>query len=253
MATKPRTFVLRSPHMRGEDIGGEDIREFQRRLNLRYKAWKINKRIDEDNDYGKDTRDAAREVCIGLGIDPDKAMKNGVTPALRTKIKHPDKRTNAEKTRSKGAAATELRAKLRKEFKDFGEVIVLAGANANGKPVTKITMDYLGRMARRLGKPIVVSTGTNHHKFASPGVISDHFTGHAADLGMIANHGTNDGPVGDKLATVGLIEAGVAAGEAAKMAKAGGLFTLTHGTERVQVIWKAPKHHDHVHVGVRPA
>jgi hypothetical protein len=106
-----RTLVLSSPHMTGEDIG-----EFQRELNRRYDAWGINKRIDDDNDYGNDTRDAAREVCTGLGIDHEIAMKDGVTPALRIKIRHPDHRTPAEIERSKGEAASAFRARLRKQF-----------------------------------------------------------------------------------------------------------------------------------------
>jgi len=37
---------------------------------------------------------------------------------------------------------------------------------------------------------------------------------------------------------------------------AGGLFNFTHGNQRIQCIWKTDQggnHHDHVHVGVRPA
>jgi len=108
-----RTFVLRSPHMTGDDIG-----EFQRELNRRYEAWDISKRIDDDEDYGGHTRDAAREVCTGLGIDHETAMANGVTPELRIKIRHPDRRTAAELERSEGKEATELRARLRKQFAD---------------------------------------------------------------------------------------------------------------------------------------
>jgi hypothetical protein len=106
-----RTFVLRSPHMTGDDIG-----EFQRELNRRFEAWDISKRIDDDEDYGDHTRDAAREVCTGLGIDHETAMANGVTPELRIKIRHPDRRTAAEVERSEGKEATELRARLRKQF-----------------------------------------------------------------------------------------------------------------------------------------
>jgi hypothetical protein len=106
-----RTFVLRSPHMTGDDIG-----EFQRELNRRFEAWDISKRIDDDEDYGEHTRDAAREVCTGLGIDHETAMANGVTAQLRIKIRHPDRRTAAEVERSEGREATELRARLRKQF-----------------------------------------------------------------------------------------------------------------------------------------
>ena len=113
MATtvRPRTFVLGSPHMSGADIG-----EFQRELNSRYEAWGIAKRIDDDNDYGEKTRGAAREVCTGLGIDHHVAMAHGVTAELRIKIRHPERRTPGEVERSRGAAATALRDRLRKQF-----------------------------------------------------------------------------------------------------------------------------------------
>jgi hypothetical protein len=111
MASTSRTLVLRSPHMTGEDIG-----RFQRELNRRFEAWRINKRIDDDEDYGKHTRDAAREVCTGLGIAHHIAMKAGVTPALRDKISHPGRRTPDEVQRSKSREATEFRALLRRQF-----------------------------------------------------------------------------------------------------------------------------------------
>lgn len=106
-----RTFVLSDPHMQGDDIA-----EFQRELNSRFEAWDISKRIDVDKDYGQHTRDAAREVCTGLGIDDQEAMKHGVPPELRIKIRHPDRRTPAEEQRSKGPQATAFRAHLRKQF-----------------------------------------------------------------------------------------------------------------------------------------
>src|SRR5687768_17082278 len=111
MTPKARTFVLRSPHMFGTDIN-----EFQRELNARFEAWGINKRIAEDDDYGKHTRDAAREVCAGLGILHQTAMKAGVRPTLRTKIRHPKRRTAAEIRRSRAGEAVAFRAQLREQF-----------------------------------------------------------------------------------------------------------------------------------------
>ena len=89
-----------------------------------------------------------------------------------------------------------------------GEVIIAPGANLAGKPIQELTLDYLKRMAGMLGKPITVTTGTNHDKFTVNGNVSDHFSGHAADLGMVANGGTNDGPVGDRLMNIALLAAG---------------------------------------------
>lgn len=137
-----------------------------------------------------------------------------------------------------------------------GKVIIAAGANKPGRPIEKLTLDYVARMADRFGKPIVITTGTNHDKFTTSGNISDHFSGHAADIGMHANGGTDDGPVGDKIMEAALVLAGVSTADAPAQARGGGLFTFTHEGQRIQCIWKTDKggnHHNHVHVGVRPA
>lgn len=106
-----RTFALSSPHMEGEDV-----REFQRLLNHRFAAWKIGRRVVVDGDYGGDTRDAAMQVCVGLGIVAETAMSQGVTPELRIKMRHPRRRTPQEISRSQGPAAKHFRARLRRQF-----------------------------------------------------------------------------------------------------------------------------------------
>ena len=137
-----------------------------------------------------------------------------------------------------------------------GEVIVEPGANKPGHPITKMTLDYLGKMSKTVGKPIKVTTGTNHDKFTVNGNVSDHFSGHAADIGMNANGGKNDSPTGDRIMEACCLEAGDTKQGAKAKAQSGGLFTFTHGNQRIQCIWKTNEggnHHDHVHVGVRPA
>ena len=243
-----RTFKLTSPHITGPDVG-----DFQRALNKRFAAWKINRRIVEDGDYGTDTRKAARQVCRGLGIKVEPAMRHGVTPALRRKIVNPRLRTGEEIARGKSPSAKAFRATLRKQFK--GTVIVGPNANLPGKPMARSTVDYVKRMAALLHKPIVITTGTNHSQFTSSGSISDHFTGHAADIGMAANGGFDDSPVGDRIMTAALRVGGVPAAEAKAKARAGGLFNLVHDGLRIQCIWKTNiggTHHNHVHVGLRP-
>ena len=106
-----RTLVLRSPHMKGEDV-----LTFQGDLNGRYHEWGVNRRVGEDSDYGKETRDAAHDACIALGILPEVAMKDGAPAELRSTIRHPERRTAAELARSKSMAATAFRAHLRKKF-----------------------------------------------------------------------------------------------------------------------------------------
>jgi hypothetical protein len=137
-----------------------------------------------------------------------------------------------------------------------GQVIIAAGANLPGQPIQAMTLDYVARMAASLGKPITVTTGTNHSKMSASGLVSDHFTGHACDIGMFANGGTDDSPVGDRIMEIACLLAGDSEEAASAKAHTGGLFTFTHANQRIQCIWKTNEggnHHNHVHVGVRPA
>jgi hypothetical protein len=114
-----RTFILKTPHMRGDDVA-----EFQDDLNARYKDWEINKQIVKDDDYGAATHEAAIEVCTGLGIDAATAMAHGVDPDLRLKIRHPERRTPQEVAADKGAAATQMRDSLRKKCAEAAHGVV---------------------------------------------------------------------------------------------------------------------------------
>ena len=136
-----------------------------------------------------------------------------------------------------------------------GKVVIAPGANRPGAGLQPVLLDYVARMAGLYGKPIVISTGTNHSQYTVDGNVSDHWDGHGADLGMAANGGTDDSPVGDRLATACLAVAGVPPPQAARQAQTGGLFTITHAGLRIQCVWKTDQggnHHNHVHVGVRP-
>ena len=111
-------------------------------------------------------------------------------------------------------------------------------------------------MAASIGKPITVTTGTNHNKMSASGKVSDHFSGHACDIGMFANGGTDDSPVGDAIMQAACLLAATRRRAASSKAKGGGLFTFNHNNQRIQCIWKTMEggnHHNHVHVGVRPA
>ena len=135
-----------------------------------------------------------------------------------------------------------------------GKVVIAPGANRPGVGLQPDILHYVAQMAGLYGKPIVISTGTNHSQYTVDGNVSDHWTGHAADLGMAANGGTDDSPVGDRLMTACLTVGGVPPPQAAQQARAGGLFTLHHAGLRIQCIWKTDaggNHHNHVHVGVR--
>lgn len=142
-----------------------------------------------------------------------------------------------------------------------GLVLVTPDANLPGQPVTPETVNFLQVVAGIFGKPLVCTIGTNHAEdVIGTNRQSDHFTGHACDFGMIGNGGTDDGPVGDEIATACLIAAGVPPQQAIQHAYAGGVYTMdnvpsSYGALRVQCIWKTDEggnHHNHVHIGARP-
>jgi hypothetical protein len=136
-----------------------------------------------------------------------------------------------------------------------GAVQIAPGANLPGRPLTRETLAFVARVAGIHGAPLIVTTGTNHDYYTVNGTVSDHASGHAADIGMAANAGTNDGPVGDQIMTACLVAAGTPPAQAEHAARRGGLYTLEHDGLRIQCIWKTDQggnHHDHVHIGARP-
>jgi CHAP domain-containing protein len=105
---------------------GPDVKEFQRTLTTRFEAWDIDKRIEDDGDYGMETRFAAQQVCEGLGILQDQAMRRGVTPELRSTIRDPTRRTLQELARAE--RRKDYRAKLRERYKGGGPKAALTYA-----------------------------------------------------------------------------------------------------------------------------
>jgi hypothetical protein len=104
------------------------------------------------------------------------------------------------------------------------------------------------------GQPLIVTSARRPGAISADGNVSDHASGNALDFGMAANGGTNDGPVGDRLATAALIVAGWTEPRARAWARHGGLIDIHVAGVRIQIIWKTDQggnHHDHVHVGVK--
>ncbi len=133
---------------------------------------------------------------------------------------------------------------------ESGKFKIAPDANAPGRPLTREFTDFVEKMAGAYKGKLVLTTGTNHNRLTSSGNVSDHYEGNGGDFGMVLNGGTNDGPVGDQIATAAFMAAGLPTGEAAKRGHDGGLQTVYAGGLRIQIIWKAEEHHDHVHVGV---
>ncbi len=119
-ARTPRTFRLESPLMRGADVAA-----FQRLLNERFARWGIAKRLDVDGEYGSITRRAARQVAFGLGI-PGTELAHGITPALRTKLRAPSRRSAAEI--ASAGRRRGWRARLRRQHQGRGAQAALAYA-----------------------------------------------------------------------------------------------------------------------------
>ena len=187
-------------------------------------------------------RDDVTKTATHLTLTRAQAMK--LEPAPQTK-------TRPAATGTGDTAPTATNAGLG-HGAAHGSFRVLDTANRPGVPLTKDLTDFLGRMASFYDGVLVISTGTNHSQYTQDNNLSDHWTGNAADLGMVANHGTNDGPVGDKIAIAAFRAAGKSYAEAVRLVGPGGLNNVISGRLRVQVIWKNyPAHDDHVHVGVK--
>lgn len=92
-----RTLKMTSPAMRGTDV-----ERFQTDINAELARWDVPHAVAVDGVYGAETRDTARSVCYGLGLQTP-VMDNGATPAIRVKVRH-RKLTPAELARYRSRA-----------------------------------------------------------------------------------------------------------------------------------------------------
>jgi murein DD-endopeptidase MepM/ murein hydrolase activator NlpD len=81
----PRTFKVQSPLMHGEDI-----QSWQIEIGAEFDRLNIYCPIEADGHYGVETRSYTASLCHSLGMNATVAMQDGVTPKLRTKIRHRD-------------------------------------------------------------------------------------------------------------------------------------------------------------------
>lgn len=130
MAVKgaPRTFKLDVPHMKGSDV-----EDWQQWLLMTFRRWDIDYPLTDDGDYGQATRSATASACMALGLaSAESAMKDGVTPALRTKLRN-RRLTPAERVRM-GTVRVKYRAALRQRYQGGGVAM----------PVNKVIEDSWG-------------------------------------------------------------------------------------------------------------
>lgn len=111
MSRKPRTFKITD----GKPMRGDDVRDWQKRVKSLFKAMRINCPISIDGVYGQQTRSFTAALCRASGLSAGHAMKNGVTPELRTKLRNNDL-TEAQKKTRNSKTRKEYRQKLRKRW-----------------------------------------------------------------------------------------------------------------------------------------
>ena len=114
------TYKVTSPMMKSRQL-----KSFQRLLNHLYAQWRVDYRIEVDGEYGSETRRAARRAAFALGI-ASRELDDGLTPAVRAKIRHPELRSAAEKQR--GRRRRPWIKRLRKRYEGGGPKQALAYA-----------------------------------------------------------------------------------------------------------------------------
>jgi murein DD-endopeptidase MepM/ murein hydrolase activator NlpD len=123
-----RTFKVDSPHMHDDDV-----QAWQEWLRMTFRRWHISYPIDADGTYDVATRAATASMCEALGLVAPYGMEDGVTPELRTKLRH-RRLSAAERARYLGPRRKYRRA-LRKRFEAGGHVHT---------PVSRVITDSWG-------------------------------------------------------------------------------------------------------------
>lgn len=129
--SNPRTFKLGD----GKPMRGTDVKEWQKDVKLLFRSIGIDCPLKVDGVYAQATRAYSASLCEAFGLVSKTAMKDGVTPELRIKLRHKDL-TKAEKQRMNSKARKEYRAGLRDRWKH-------AVAKVHS-PVSKIITDDWG-------------------------------------------------------------------------------------------------------------
>lgn len=119
--SEPRTYKITSPPMKGDYIERSQVevrKEFER-MGIDYP-------LEADGVYGAATRAAYASLCTAQGILHYKAMEHGVTPELRSKLRHRSRLTAREKVRMFSPKAVAYRRNLRDRYKGGGVAPPLA-------------------------------------------------------------------------------------------------------------------------------
>jgi murein DD-endopeptidase MepM/ murein hydrolase activator NlpD len=158
---RPRTLRMTEPEL----MAGSDVKAFQQLLNHRLAAWGIGERVAEDGVYGIETRHAAHQVALGLGLAPAEYAK-GMTPAVRELMRAPSRRTPEQLKRA--ASRRAWVAKLRKSTR-----------GAKGAKGAKIAS---GRYPLAVRGTFLGGPGVGTHSFTAPP--NNWQSDNAVDLGI---------------------------------------------------------------------
>ena len=137
-----------------------------------------------------------------------------------------------------------------------GQVIIAPGANLPGQSIEAMTLEFVAAMAKSIGKPITVTTGTTTARCRRAARSPTTSPGTPATSGCSRTAARMTAPSATRScrqpAFCGRLEK---EGASAK-AKGGGLFNLQPQQPADPVHLEDQQgsdHHNHVHVGVRPA
>lgn len=108
-----RTFKLQTPSMRGDDIKSweEELKDLFSKIGIRAP-------IVPNGVYASIDRSYARSFVYAIGLDPNQVLENGVTPDVRTALRHWHSRITPEQSKAL-EARTDWRHRLRQRYHDL--------------------------------------------------------------------------------------------------------------------------------------
>lgn len=140
--------------------------------------------------------------------------KNPVTGALHAVESGAYTTQNADKLiqANQDSGATPARYGATQGRVKFGPTADRVGMRTSSK-----VTDFVKQIAGLVGEDLVIGTGTNHSRMTANGNVSDHWSGHAADIPAVGRHLV-------RLGQAALIAAGMSPDQAHK--QVGGLFNV---------------------------
>ena len=231
-----RTFTL----SKTKPMKGADVKAFQRLLNLRFDAWNIDRRIAESGVYDAETREAARQVTQALGLLPH-AYEHGITPALRSVIRTPSRRTPTQTKRAKARAP--YRAKLRARYGEKPAATVATASAASVPAGAFMGSQAVAQSLAAIGHGLGLKTTSEKRQNANPfsGSRSDHDFGNKDAYAYDISDGSAPTPGMDKAALRIMHQLGFKSYRLKEPINTSrGVTTIAHGGHRfrVQVIYR---------------